>query len=166
MGEFPSGQRGQTVNLLLFSFGGPNPPSPTKQKQTIIRWSVFVWDESDNRTIFAQQKHGSPKQPQRRAAAADCVVGSTRDFPLNARGVRKMRERTVPTLALICPQKCLTFGGISIYRRFSFKKILSLQITYSGIFPSSLSAISRPIRTPITDAIIRPRVQPLESPRQ
>ena len=28
-GEFPSGQRGQTVNLLLFSFGGSNPPSPT-----------------------------------------------------------------------------------------------------------------------------------------
>ena len=31
MGEFPSGQRGQTVNLLLFSFGGPNPPSPTSK---------------------------------------------------------------------------------------------------------------------------------------
>ena len=30
MGEFPSGQRGQTVNLLLFSFDGPNPSSPTK----------------------------------------------------------------------------------------------------------------------------------------
>ena len=29
MGEFPSGQRGQTVNLLLFSFDGPNPSSPT-----------------------------------------------------------------------------------------------------------------------------------------
>ena len=33
MGEFPSGQRGQTVNLLLFSFDGPNPSSPTKQKR-------------------------------------------------------------------------------------------------------------------------------------
>ena len=30
MGEFPSGQRGQTVNLLLFSFDGPNPSSPTR----------------------------------------------------------------------------------------------------------------------------------------
>ena len=29
MGEFPSGQRGQTVNLLLFSFDGPNPSSST-----------------------------------------------------------------------------------------------------------------------------------------
>ena len=27
---FPSGQWGQTVNLLLFSFGGSNPPAPTK----------------------------------------------------------------------------------------------------------------------------------------
>ena len=30
MGVFPSGQWGQTVNLLLFSFGGSNPPAPTK----------------------------------------------------------------------------------------------------------------------------------------
>ena len=29
MEEFPSGQRGQTVNLLLFSFDGPNPSSST-----------------------------------------------------------------------------------------------------------------------------------------
>ena len=26
---FPSGQRGQTVNLLRFRFGGPNPPAST-----------------------------------------------------------------------------------------------------------------------------------------
>ena len=30
MEEFPSGQREQTVNLSLFSFGGSNPPSSTK----------------------------------------------------------------------------------------------------------------------------------------
>ena len=29
--EFPSGQREQTVNLSLFSFGGSNPPSSTKK---------------------------------------------------------------------------------------------------------------------------------------
>ena len=32
MGDFPSGQRGQTVNLLSVDFGGPNPPSPTRKK--------------------------------------------------------------------------------------------------------------------------------------
>ena len=40
MGVFPSGQWGQTVNLLLFSFGGSNPPAPTKNAQrTKIRWA-------------------------------------------------------------------------------------------------------------------------------
>ena len=34
MGDFPSGQRGQTVNLLCIHFGGPNPPSPTNTKST------------------------------------------------------------------------------------------------------------------------------------
>src|SRR5262249_38580607 len=28
-GRYPSGQRGQTVNLLAYGFGGPNPPLPT-----------------------------------------------------------------------------------------------------------------------------------------
>ena len=66
MGEFPSGQRGQTVNLLLFSFGGPNPPSPTKQKQTIFLMVCFCLGRVDNRTIFAQQKHGSPKRRKKK----------------------------------------------------------------------------------------------------
>ena len=34
VGVFPSGQWGQTVNLLLFSFGGSNPPAPTKQEKS------------------------------------------------------------------------------------------------------------------------------------
>ncbi len=29
MGEYQSGQMGQTVNLLSFDFGGSNPSSPT-----------------------------------------------------------------------------------------------------------------------------------------
>ena len=36
MGDFPSGQRGQTVNLLSIDFGGPNPPSPTKKESTVF----------------------------------------------------------------------------------------------------------------------------------
>ena len=36
MEEFPSGQRGQTVNLLSFDFGGPNPPSSTNKKVTFV----------------------------------------------------------------------------------------------------------------------------------
>ncbi len=37
MGDFPSGQRGQTVNLLSFDFGGPNPPSPTRKKHLLMQ---------------------------------------------------------------------------------------------------------------------------------
>ena len=29
-GEYQSGQMGQTVNLLVYTFGGSNPSSPTK----------------------------------------------------------------------------------------------------------------------------------------
>src|SRR5574342_151920 len=31
-GRYPSGQRGQTVNLLAHAFGGSNPPLPTRQR--------------------------------------------------------------------------------------------------------------------------------------
>ena len=31
MGEYQSGQMGQTVNLLVYTFGGSNPSSPTKK---------------------------------------------------------------------------------------------------------------------------------------
>ena len=31
MGEYQSGQMGQTVNLLVYTFGGSNPSSPTKE---------------------------------------------------------------------------------------------------------------------------------------
>ena len=37
MGDFPSGQRGQTVNLLRLRFGGPNPPSPTRKKHLLMQ---------------------------------------------------------------------------------------------------------------------------------
>ena len=36
LGVFPSGQWGQTVNLLLFSFGGSNPPAPTKNSSVFM----------------------------------------------------------------------------------------------------------------------------------
>ena len=34
-GRFQSGQMGQTVNLLLYSFGGSNPSLPTKKPRPI-----------------------------------------------------------------------------------------------------------------------------------
>ena len=32
-GEYQSGQMGQTVNLLVYTFGGSNPSSPTKPER-------------------------------------------------------------------------------------------------------------------------------------
>ena len=58
-GDFPSGQRGQTVNLLSYDFGGPNPPSPTKIdnfRQKIVDFYLFVLHFSLNpeQSIFGK----------------------------------------------------------------------------------------------------------------
>ena len=42
MGEYQSGQMGQTVNLLVFTFGGSNPSSPTHRQRTVmVQLSIF-----------------------------------------------------------------------------------------------------------------------------
>ena len=54
LGVFPSGQWGQTVNLLLFSFGGSNPPAPIKkntQKRKFL--GVFLLHKTHRITHFA-----------------------------------------------------------------------------------------------------------------
>ena len=45
MGVFPSGQWGQTVNLLLFSFGGSNPPAPTKNSSVVMTLEFLFYLE-------------------------------------------------------------------------------------------------------------------------
>ena len=42
MGEFPSGQRGQTVNLLRYRFDGSNPSSPTRERQGKLVFFYFI----------------------------------------------------------------------------------------------------------------------------
>ena len=42
LGEYQSGQMGQTVNLLVFTFGGSNPSSPTKSP---IKFSGFYFEK-------------------------------------------------------------------------------------------------------------------------
>ena len=46
LGVFPSGQWGQTVNLLLFSFGGSNPPAPTKRSSIRTGCWIFCFVET------------------------------------------------------------------------------------------------------------------------
>ena len=44
MGEYQSGQMGQTVNLLVFTFGGSNPSSPTRSP---ITFSGFYFEKAE-----------------------------------------------------------------------------------------------------------------------
>jgi hypothetical protein len=39
-GRYPSGQRGQTVNLLAYAFGGSNPPLPTTVSSAVCTGRV------------------------------------------------------------------------------------------------------------------------------
>ena len=51
MDAFPSGQRGQTVNLLRFRFGGPNPPASTNQRSHFLRALLVLSDIFRNRGV-------------------------------------------------------------------------------------------------------------------
>ena len=51
MGEFPSGQRGQTVNLLVIAFDGSNPSSPTEERSLVKRLRSFISSDIENRNI-------------------------------------------------------------------------------------------------------------------
>ena len=44
-GRYPSGQRGQTVNLLAYAFGGSNPPLPTIVAGALVAGSDRRWAE-------------------------------------------------------------------------------------------------------------------------
>ena len=70
MGVFPSGQWGQTVNLLLFSFGGSTPPAPTKRSSIRTGCWIFCFVETFSglsgriRTASARRTVRRAKKPQ------------------------------------------------------------------------------------------------------
>ena len=66
MGEYQSGQMGQTVNLLVFTFGGSNPSSPTRSP---ITFSGFYFEKRSFRASREQWKfiyiaEAQPKNPK------------------------------------------------------------------------------------------------------
>ena len=63
MGDFPSGQRGQTVNLLSIDFGGPNPPSPTKKKTPYFYGVFLFWCEIDGKADEQRTASGGAAAP-------------------------------------------------------------------------------------------------------
>ena len=66
---FPSGQWGQTVNLLLFSFGGSNPPAPTKNSSVVMTLEFLFYlnfykaPQGWIRTAAALSQKTAQKQP-------------------------------------------------------------------------------------------------------
>ena len=79
MGVFPSGQWGQTVNLLLFSFGGSNPPAPTKNSSVVKMLEFFfclklfkAYPRVDSNSIgrcYTSRRQKQPPHGKPRAAA-------------------------------------------------------------------------------------------------
>src|SRR5262245_44878118 len=70
-GRYPSGQRGQTVNLLADAFGGSNPPLPTIVSE---RWKMLGRVRGNSSAV--------ERQPSKLGVAGSNPVSrSTRTFP-------------------------------------------------------------------------------------
>jgi hypothetical protein len=68
-GRYPSGQRGQTVNLLAYAFGGSNPPLPT------ISINTHVTRRGGNSSAVE-------RQPSKLGVAGSNPVSRSRNFGL------------------------------------------------------------------------------------
>ena len=51
-GEYQSGQMGQTVNLLAYAFGGSNPSSPTKLRESLSGSPASFFQAPQNRSLI------------------------------------------------------------------------------------------------------------------
>ena len=69
-GRYPSGQRGQTVNLLAYAFGGSNPPLPT-----IVLIDAHVTRRGGNSSVVE-------RQPSKLGVAGSNPVSRSRSFGL------------------------------------------------------------------------------------
>ena len=70
MGEYQSGQMGQTVNLLVYTFGGSNPSSPTKSPTYTDRAFILKRNFSKNAEVAQSVEH----QPSKLRVAGSNLV--------------------------------------------------------------------------------------------
>src|SRR6266446_3231001 len=75
-GRYPSGQRGQTVNLLAYAFGGSNPPLPT-----IVLIDAHVTRRGGNSSAVE-------RQPSKLGVAGSNPVSRSRSFGVREPFVR------------------------------------------------------------------------------
>ena len=71
LGEYQSGQMGQTVNLLVYTFGGSNPSSPTKSPKA--RRSGFYFEKTNFKEI-AEVAQSVEHQPSKLRVAGSNLV--------------------------------------------------------------------------------------------
>ena len=62
MGEYQSGQMGQTVNLLVYTFGGSNPSSPTRSPTKYRSGFYFEKEFSKGNAEVAQSVEHQPSK--------------------------------------------------------------------------------------------------------
>jgi hypothetical protein len=87
-GRYPSGQRGQTVNLLAYAFGGSNPPLPT------------------TRVAAGGNSSAVERQPSKLGVAGSNPVSRSRVFASRAPSV--VGSRGAPRV----PRRALSIWGI------------------------------------------------------
>ncbi len=74
LGEYQSGQMGQTVNLLVFTFGGSNPSSPTPVGRFDVAFALLIPVRLQNAEVAQLIEH----QPSKlRVASLSLVFRST-----------------------------------------------------------------------------------------
>ena len=76
-GRYPSGQRGQTVNLLANAFGGSNPPLPTTASID-TRPALAVGGLSQERYGMGGNSSAVERQPSKLGVAGSNPVSRSR----------------------------------------------------------------------------------------
>ena len=75
LGEYQSGQMGQTVNLLVYTFGGSNPSSPTRSPTNTDRAFILKRYFSMTQAEVAQSVEHQPSKL--RVAGSNLVFRSS-----------------------------------------------------------------------------------------
>jgi hypothetical protein len=92
-GRYPSGQRGQTVNLLASAFGGSNPPLPTtvtNDARPALAVSGLSWERM---ATTCGNSSAVERQPSKLGVAGSNPVSRSRGLSRSATAVPGRSER-------------------------------------------------------------------------
>ncbi len=105
--RYPSGQRGQTVNLLAYAYGGSNPPLSTHLERKAVCGRIGTRrpehrnernERNDGTRGTCGSSSGVEHQPSKlRVAGSRPVSRSRRDEPYGEQGDARERQQAFPT---------------------------------------------------------------------